>query len=118
MRLEPAAERVDHELLGEHARELLRTRRQRFAELGRAGDRRAVRELAVSVDSAAGLARAPLADGVEVLETQADRIHDVVARRANRIRAMLGEALTQRALDLAALVAGKRRHVPQRPRRR
>src|SRR5262245_49541859 len=106
MRLEPAAERVDHELLSEHARELLRPRRQRFAELGRAGDRRAVRELAVSIDGAARLARAPLPDGVEVLEPEADRIHDVVAGRANRIRAMLGEALAQRARDLAVLVVG------------
>ena len=65
-----------------------------------------------------GLARAPGADGVEVLEREADRIHHLVAAGADRVRPMLRHLLAHRARLLSFLGLLQRRHVGRRRRRR
>ena len=49
-----------------------------------------------AIDRDAFVLRTPSADCVEVLERQTDRIHDLVARGAGRVAAVLFEALADR----------------------
>src|SRR5689334_359654 len=79
--IERTTERVRHELLGQVLHELIRLAQQRVAQIVRAIEQRAVRQLAVRVDRAAreAIALAVLADGVEVLQREAERIEQSVA---------------------------------------
>ena len=61
-----------------------------------AGDCGAVEELTGRVDVDAAIANTPLAGGVEVLERQAERIDDAVARRSLRAAAVLLHAFANR----------------------
>ena len=64
---------------------------------GRAVELRAVRHRARRIDRRARLVeRAPLADAVEVLERQAERVHHVVTARAGRVLPMLRDPLAHR----------------------
>ena len=86
------------------------------AKIGRAADRRAVDQLAGRVDLRAGVSvlSSPLANGVEVLEREAKRIHHAVAGVARRLRAMLLHDLAHRARLLAVLVLLERFDVGRR----
>src|SRR5690606_14658758 len=111
-RRQPAAERVDHELLDERRYEDLRLSNQRLPELDRAAHLAAVEQPSARVDSIAPDARfvlAPRPDGVEILEREADRIHDRVARGAHGILPVRLETLAQRQVLADDLV--ERRHV-------
>ena len=65
----------------------------------------------------AGLARAPGADGVEILQREAERIHQLVAAGAGRAGAV--RSIRSRSVFGAASVLRlERRHVGERRRRR
>ena len=66
----------------------------------------------------ARLARPPRADGVEVLEREADRVHHLVAACAHRIRAMLRHQLAHRLRLVVRARSPSARHVRRRRRRR
>ena len=94
--LEPAAERVGQQLLGHRADE----------HVGRSSSAcRSATTPSTCVPSssspdasigAARVARPPRADRVEVLEREPDRIHQLVAARAHRVRAVLLHLLAHR----------------------
>src|SRR5439155_20814549 len=78
-----------------------------------------VHQNAGRIDRAWSIIHAPFAGQVEVLERETDRIHDLVARSANRITAMLFHTLANRGFIAATAVAlFQRRHVWRRQRRR
>ena len=84
--LEPPAERVGQQLLGERGRELIGSLQQQRAKAREALDRRAAHRRADRIDRLAGFVdRAPAADGVEVLQRKARRIDHGVAAGAHRI---------------------------------
>ncbi len=92
------------------------SREQCFTQVDGPVDDRAIRELARRVDRDAGLAilDAPGADRVEVLEREAERIHDAVAAVAGGIGAMHLEPLADRLRLLAFLGLGERLDVGRR----
>ena len=114
MLVEPPAERVGQQLLGHRPGEELGTREERLSQRHDTIDAGAVGELARRVDRRAGVLGAPRAHGVEVLERESDRIHDLVAAGACRIRAVLGHLLPHRLWLLTLLVFLERGHVRRR----
>ena len=119
--LERPAEPVSHELLGQRLHELLGALRAAPARSAtRPVDGRAVGQHARRVDRGAGFAVlvAPSADGVEVLEREAERIDDAVAGVAGRIGAVRLEALAHRRRELALDVLDEPLDVRRRLRRR
>ena len=96
---QPAAERIGQQLLGHRPDEDVRLAQQRLPQLDHAVDRRAVDQLPRGVDrraARAAVARAPGADGVEVLEREPDRVDHPVAAGARRVAAVLLQALAHR----------------------
>ena len=85
-RLEPAAQRVNQQLFGDRAGEHVRPGQQRLPQRRRA--RRpcvpSASTPAASIASPSLVAVAPLPDGVEVLQREADRIDVAMARAAGR----------------------------------
>ena len=91
---------------------------QRRAQAHRAVQRAAVVHLAARVHRHEAVVLPPPAGGVEVLERQADRVHDLVAARARRVFAMLLHALAHRQHGFVVHRFRQRRHVGRRQRRR
>ncbi len=115
--LEPAAERVGHQLLRERRHEQLGPIQHGLAKADGAVERAAVGQPAGCVDRPARLTlRAPASDRVEVLRRQAHRIHQLMAARAHGVRAMLNHPLAHRENLRARAVLGQRRHVQRRGR--
>src|SRR5882672_7538519 len=110
--VELAAQRERQQVFGERLEELVRASRQRRAQLGGTVDLGAVRQHAARVDRRMRIrvVRAVLSDRAEVLEREAQRIHDAVARVARGVLAVLLEACAQRPRRLAALVLFERRY--------
>ena len=116
--IEAAAQRVDQQFLRERAGEQFRTAEQRLAQGHYAVYLRTIGKLARGVDRLAGVARAPGADGIEILHREADGIHGFVTVCANRIGAMLGHLLAHGAGSLTLLIPFQRRYVRWRRRHR
>ncbi len=74
----------------------VRTGEDRLAQIRRSRELRAIHHDAGGVDRQAAIERAPLADVVVVLERKPDRIHHVVAGRADLVGPVIGEARAQR----------------------
>ena len=95
-----AAQRVRHQLLGDHADELRRIAQQRLPQLDRAVD--LLCRPTASTDgidrhaAVAALLGPPLAVGVEVLEREPDRVHQLVAAGARLVLAVQRHLLAQR----------------------
>src|SRR5689334_17694664 len=82
-------QRVGHEFVGQGAIEVTPVARgQDLLELVHAVERLAGDQLARRDDRLAALGIAPLAERVEILERESDRVHAVVARRAGRVFAV------------------------------
>ncbi len=77
----------------------------------------AIGQAARCVDGHSCLDRAPAADRVEFLERQAGRVHQVVARGAGLVRAVLGQPLANGEIAVHRVVL-QRRNVGQRRRGR
>src|SRR5687768_14305782 len=98
------AQRVRHQVFRERLHELMiGPLDQLAAQVIRAADLRAVRQLTRGIDETerVGVVAAILPHRVEVLQRQAERIHDAVAREACRLLAMLLEPRPQRTRRLA-----------------
>jgi hypothetical protein len=78
----------------------------------------AVGQAARGVDRLALFHAAPAPDGVVGLQGKAHRVHQLVAARAGRILAMLGQPLAHREAANRHAVFLQRRHVGGRRRRR
>src|SRR4029079_9819973 len=87
--VEAAAEGLRHQVVGDSDEHGLLVFQQRGPQSDRAADRRAVVELARRVDVGAAVADAPLADDVEILQRQAERIDHAMARAALGARTVL-----------------------------
>ncbi len=118
----PRPSAYGQQLLGHHLDELILVAHEHVAQAGHAVELRAVHHFAARVDRRALVERAPAAHGVEVLERDAHRLEDLVARRAHRVRAVHLERLPHRGhLHVTRGVGGpfhQRRHVRRRVRRR
>jgi len=86
---QPTPQRVGKQLLGNGRGELRFPRQQSLPQFPRTVDVGAVQQNTRGVDRAARIRCAPLSDRVEILQTQSQRIHTLVATRARRIRAVL-----------------------------
>ena len=119
--LERAAERVSHEFLGQSLHELLGPREQR-ARAARPGPVTGVPSTSTPDASIGAPASrsigAPAADRVEILEREAERVDDAVARVARRIRAVRFEPRAHRARGFAFDVLDERLDVRRRRLRR
>ena len=116
--LDAASQRVGQQLFGEGADEQFRPAQQRRFESVDIREPAAVGKPAGRVDRRPGFDRSPAADRVELLERQAERIHQVVARGADR-RCSRCSASRSRTDEVAVHgVVLQRRHVGQRRRRR
>ena len=115
--LEAAAERVGQQLRRDGPREGVAVGRQDVAQLIRARELASVRQLPRRVDRELAFRLAPRANGVEVLEAEAERIHAAMARRADGVLAVFLELLAhrRRRSDLRFVEI---RHIGRRLRRR
>ena len=107
-----AAEAVREQVLGEAADERIGPIQNRVPQARR--DHRASCHRTAVPDGSIGDAavdRAPQADGVEILERQADRIHHLVARGARRVLPMLRQPLAHRQRLLVLDILRERRHI-------
>ena len=94
--LDAVAQGVRQQHLGHVPREHVRVPQDRLPQRGRAVDRRAVGQVATPGRLSRRYHRPPAADAVEVLEGEADRVHELVAARARRILAVLLHAVAHR----------------------
>ena len=106
-----AAQRKGQKFFGQRADEDLRPLQQAFLEPRDAGELAAIRKTARSIDRFAFFERSPAADRVEVLQREADRIHQVVAARAGDVGAVFGQSLAhgevaETVLSLSAGTSG------------
>src|SRR5262245_24388377 len=85
VRLEAAAERVGQKLLGQQPREVRQHLAQHIAHFGRRRERLAARQHAARVDWELAVLRAPLADGIVVLQREPQWIHARMTGRADGI---------------------------------
>ena len=95
-RVQSATQRVGHHLLGEGTRELRQMRDEKRAHLAWRLESLAVGQHAGGVHRELPFHVPPSADGIVVLETEAERIHVAVTGRAGRIAAMPLELLAHR----------------------
>ena len=90
-------ERIDEEFLGNGLNNLIGTAEQYVPKpAGTSKGGRTIGENGRGVDEVPGVDGAPSADGIEILQREAQRVHWGVARRAGRVLAMQGEALAYR----------------------
>src|SRR5262249_50730463 len=90
----------------------------RGAEVGGAAEFGAIEELAFGIDREAAVIGAPDADRIEVFEREADGIHQLVARRAGFVLAVLLHALAPGDWLFVVSSLLERRYVGRRRRRR
>ena len=95
--LETAAQGVGEHLLGEAAGKRGRARKQCGSQLGRALECPPAGKTAGRIDGLLPIVRPPAADGIEVLEAEAERVHAPVARGAGRIAPVPLHLLPERA---------------------
>src|SRR5258706_6840475 len=89
-----AAERISQQFTGQVAAEIIRARGDDPLEFPRGAETATARQLAGGIDCATGVVDvAPAANGVEVLQTEADRIEHLVAIGAYGVGAMQPGAL-------------------------
>jgi hypothetical protein len=77
-------------------------------------ERRSVGSVPDASTGGAGIGIAPLADGVEVIEGEPERIHLRVAGGASRVAAMVFEAFPDRLRPAIRAFVLQRRHVGRR----
>jgi hypothetical protein len=114
---EDSAERVGQQPLREGRNDRVGAVEQRGTERRGAVDCRSVDEPRTGVDRLAGVAVAPAADEIETLEREAERVDELMARRANRVRSMRLHALAQRLGSGGRACPRKIRFDPRRRRR-
>src|SRR6185437_173965 len=73
------AERIGHQVFGSDADKLRRVAHQGITQTFQAIKLAAVDQEAGGIDGVSGVLGAPSADGVEIFEREADRIHDLMA---------------------------------------
>src|SRR5262245_12462296 len=91
---------------------------QCLTQLNHAVHFRSVSQFARRIDSAVSLAKSPGADGIEILESESNGIHNLVAGRARGIDAMLSHLLAHGSRLLSSSSLLQRRHVGRRWRNR
>src|SRR5690606_10935167 len=103
--MQVTTERESHQLFNGVGGQGFTTCKQGAAQRGWTVDERAVGQHGARVEWLAILLGAPAAHEVEVLQSQADRVHDLVAGGTDRILAVLLKALAQgvghKRVDLA-----------------
>ena len=119
-RLDPAAERIRHQVVGERADQRVLVIEQRLPQAGRARQFGAVIQPAGGVHRDAVVLDAPRTDDVEVVERQPERVDHAMAGVARRILAVHLHAFARRqgAALVHALGFFEQRHVGRRRRRR
>ena len=102
--IERASDGIGQQLLGQGRQEPVRSRQQRRLEAGGPSNCVPSGSTADASIGCGGLAaRPPLADGVEVLERETERIHHRMTARADRVGAMLRQPLAHREHRAAAV---------------
>src|SRR5712691_1293554 len=113
--LDAAAQAIRQQFFGHDLHELTGVSKQPFPQTRRAVDFRAVVHLGGRVDGRSLLVRSPQANAVEILEREADRVHQTVALDAVRADPMVQHLLPHRRLlripGGIARPGGQRRHV-------
>src|SRR5579863_9290298 len=107
----PAAQPVDHQLLGRDAHELRRVTDHGFAQFFYAIEFGAVHEDAGCVDRSAIVGCAPVSHGVEIFEREPDRVHDLVAAGTGFDGPVHLHLLADGGSDAAVYVGGEYREL-------
>src|SRR4030095_11818325 len=94
--IEATAEGIDEQLLSHRPGKEGRPREDGVSQCHDAIDVRPVGQFTRCVDRYTGVLGAPGPDGIEVLQRETDRIHDLVTTGAGRIRSMLRHLLPHR----------------------
>src|SRR5438128_2139092 len=94
--LEAASERVSQHFLRHDADENLPLADERLAQANDAVEGGAVEQRSRWIDPSAFVVRSPMANDVEVFQSEPDRVHRFVAARADGVLAMLLHAFPQR----------------------
>jgi len=111
------AQRIDQQLFDDCGDEVIRPRQNRLSQAGYAVHLGAIGELAGRRDRRAGFFGPPGSYGIEIIQREADGIHQLVATGADGIGAVHLQPRPQCAGRCAFGVFRKRRHLRQRRRR-
>src|SRR2546425_5550744 len=114
--LEAASKRVSQHFLRHDADENLPLADERLAQANDAVEGGAVEQRSRWIDPSAFVVRSPMANGVEVFQSEPDRVHRFVAARADGVLAMLLHAFPQRERLSAFRIFLQRRNVRWRRR--
>ena len=106
--VQPAAQRVDHQLLGQRPDEPVPALAEDRQQVRGTVDGTAVRQLPGRVDLELAVPRPPPANGVEVLEREAEGVHPRMAGGAVRIGAMPLKLVPQGRSGSAGLLVDRR----------